>query len=134
MAKPYHSRSTSKSGDKRSSGPKAASGLLEQRPLEVDPTQPLPAVHLRSVKRHPFLYRKLVDRVDDSALATHDYLYKLTVAPQMSLGNLFFSRPVIRAYVTYAGWGEGFKGRIGGIDYAQRTSGWAFGMQMETWW
>ncbi len=75
-----------------------------------------------------------VDYVDDSALRTRDYLYKLTVAPQVSLGNLFFSRPVIRVYATHAGWGNRFKGGVGGNDYANRTDGWTFGVQMETWW
>lgn len=75
-----------------------------------------------------------VDYVDDSALRTRDYLYKLTVAPQVSLGNLFFSRPAIRGYVTYAGWGNNFRGKVGGPDYLDRTEGWAFGIQMETWW
>ena len=49
-----------------------------------------------------------VDYVDDSATGVHDYLYKVTLAPQVSLGGRFMSRPVLRLYVTYAGWGNGF--------------------------
>ena len=46
---------------------RATPGLLVQRGLDIDPAHPLPKVHLWSVKRHPFLFRKLIDRVDDSA-------------------------------------------------------------------
>ncbi len=62
------------------------------------------------------------------------YLTKVTLAPQVAVGDQFFSRPVIRAYVTYATWSPDFEGRVGGFDYANDTEGWAFGVQMETWW
>lgn len=75
-----------------------------------------------------------VDWVDSSYSGTGDYLYKLTLAPEVSLGNLFMSRPALRAYLTYAGWGDGFKGQVGGLDFRDRTDGWAYGIQMETWW
>jgi len=42
-------------------------GLLEQRPLRLAREQPLPAVHLRSVSFRPFLFRKMIDRVDAEA-------------------------------------------------------------------
>jgi len=48
--------------DRRRTSP----GLLDQRSLETG-TAPLPTVRLRSVKRHPFLYRKLIDRVEGNA-------------------------------------------------------------------
>ena len=48
------------------------------------------------------------------------------VPAAVSVGNLFFSRPVIRAYLTYAGWGAQFKGRVGGNDFANRSDGWAW--------
>jgi maltoporin len=75
-----------------------------------------------------------VDWVKDNEASTSDYLCKLTLAPQVSLGNRFMSRPVIRAYVTYAHWGNDFKGQIGGNDYAQQTEGLTYGIQMEAWW
>lgn len=75
-----------------------------------------------------------VDWVKDSDLATSDCLYKLTVAPQVSLGGRFMSRPNLRGFMTYAGWGQDFEGRVGGNDYLGRQSGWTFGVQMETWW
>ncbi len=62
-----------------------------------------------------------------------DSLFKLTVAPQVSLGGRFLSRPVLRAFVTYAKWGDDFKGQVGGIDYANKTAGLTAGMQMEAW-
>ncbi len=62
------------------------------------------------------------------------YLTKVTLAPQVSVGNHFFSRPTIRAYVTYATWSPEFEGFVGGSDYMDDTEGWSFGVQMETWW
>ena len=35
----------------------------------------------------------------------------------------FFSRPVLRAFVTYANWSDGFRGLVGGVPYANRTNG-----------
>lgn len=75
-----------------------------------------------------------VDYVDDSATDQSGSLWKLTVAPQVSLGGNFMSRPVIRAFVTYAGWSDDFRGEVGGLDYANETHGWTWGVQMESWW
>ncbi len=59
---------------------------------------------------------------------------KLTLAPQVSLGDKFFSRPALRAFVTYASWSDGLEGKVGGADYINSTDGWSWGVQMETWW
>jgi len=75
-----------------------------------------------------------VDHVRDEGPGQSGTLYKLTLAPEVSLGNKFFSRPVLRAYVTYARWTDSFKGAIGGNDYMDDTVGWVWGAQMETWW
>jgi len=75
-----------------------------------------------------------VDYVNNTGPEPSGSLYKLTLAPQVSLGDSFLSRPVIRAYVTYAGWSQNFQGLVGGNDYASQTSGWAWGVQMESWW
>lgn len=75
-----------------------------------------------------------VDHVIDDGPGRSGTLYKLTLAPEVSLGHLFFSRPVLRAYVTYAGWTDSYRGSVGGNDYRRDTGGWAWGMQMETWW
>jgi maltoporin len=75
-----------------------------------------------------------VDWVKNTGQQTSDYLYKLTLAPQVSLGNRFFSRPVLRAFVTYAHWGDEFKGHVGGNDYRNEVQGLTYGVQMEAWW
>lgn len=75
-----------------------------------------------------------IDWVKDEAAGTSDYLYKLTLAPQISLGGRFMSRPSIRAFVTYAHWGDDFAGNVGGNDYAGEDSGLTYGLQMEVWW
>jgi maltoporin len=75
-----------------------------------------------------------VDWVKNNDQGTSDCLWKITLAPQVSLGNRFFSRPVIRAFVTYAGWGNEFRGQVGGNDYVNDTHGLTYGVQMEAWW
>jgi maltoporin len=72
----------------------------------------------------------LVDNAPDDSGA----LWKITVAPQVSLDHFFLSRPVLRAYVTYAGWSKAYRNAVGGIDYLDETSGFGFGVQMEAWW
>jgi maltoporin len=75
-----------------------------------------------------------VDHVADEGPGQNGTLYKITLAPEVSLGNKFFSRPVLRAYVTYAAWTDSFRGAVGGNDYLHDTAGLVWGMQMETWW
>jgi maltoporin len=62
------------------------------------------------------------------------WLRKFTVAPQIGAGRKFFSRPVLRAFLTYASWSNGFRGFVGGIPYQDRTSGLTYGVQAEAWW
>ena len=62
------------------------------------------------------------------------WLRKFTVAPQIGAGRKFFSRPVLRTFLTYASWSNGFKGLVGGIPFEDRTSGLTYGVQAETWW
>jgi maltoporin len=62
------------------------------------------------------------------------WLRKFTVAQQFGSGRDFFSRPVVRLFVTFAGWSDGFRGRVGGAPYANATSGITFGVQAENWW
>jgi maltoporin len=52
----------------------------------------------------------------------------------VSLGGRFMSRPVIRAFVTYASWSDDFVGLIGGTDFANESDGLTAGMHMEVWW
>ncbi|HUJ41779.1 MAG TPA: carbohydrate porin [Candidatus Acidoferrales bacterium] len=61
------------------------------------------------------------------------WLRKFTIAPQIGAGRQFFSRPVLRLFLTYASWSNGFRGYVGGIPYADRNSGLTYGVQAETW-
>lgn len=62
------------------------------------------------------------------------WLRKFTIAPQIGAGRKFFSRPVLRAFLTYASWSNGFRGLVGGVPFEDRTSGLTYGVQAETWW
>ena len=61
------------------------------------------------------------------------WLRKFTIAPQIGAGRKFFSRPVLRTFLTYANWSEGLRGFVGGTPYLNRTSGLTYGVQAETW-
>jgi maltoporin len=62
------------------------------------------------------------------------WLRKVTIAPQIGAGRKFFSRPVLRTFVTYANWSDGFRGLVGGTPFLKRTSGLTYGVQAETFW
>lgn len=74
------------------------------------------------------------DYVDQPVNNYHDWLYKFTICPEVSLGRHFMSRPVIRVYATYAGWTSGFDNQVGGNDYIDECHGLSWGVQMESWW
>lgn len=61
------------------------------------------------------------------------WLRKFTIAPQIGAGRKFFSRPVLRAFLTYANWSDGLRGFVGGVPYLNRTTGLTYGVQAETW-
>jgi maltoporin len=74
---------------------------------------------------------------DHTESGTNQYdgwLRKFTVAPQIGAGRKFFSRPVLRVFVTYANWSDGFRGFVGGTPYLNRMNGLTYGVQTETWW
>src|ERR1700693_5305286 len=62
------------------------------------------------------------------------WLRKFMIAPQIGAGRQFFSRPVLRLFMTYANWSNGYRGLVGGIPFEDRTSGLTYGVQAETWW
>jgi maltoporin len=62
------------------------------------------------------------------------WLGKLTIAPQIGVGRKFFSRPVLRAFLTYATWSDEFRGAVGGVPYGNTTDGITYGVQAESWW
>lgn len=75
-----------------------------------------------------------VDWAKSEPLGTDGHLWKITLAPQLSRGGKFFSRPVLRAFVTYAAWSDDFKGLVGGPAYEDATDGLSYGLQAEAWW
>jgi maltoporin len=62
------------------------------------------------------------------------WLRKFTIAPQIGAGRKYFSRPVLRAFLTYGNWSDGLRGFVGGIPFQNRTDGFTYGVQAETWW
>lgn len=79
-----------------------------------------------------------VDFVDDKINNRSGTLSKLTTALQLSADRGFYSRPVMRFFVTYANWSDEFKGLIGNVPgdapYTEETQGWSIGAQAEVWW
>lgn len=75
-----------------------------------------------------------VDWAKSDPLGTDGHLWKITLAPQLSRGGKFFSRPVLRAFLTYAKWSDDFKGLVGGTAYENASEGWSYGLQAEAWW
>jgi maltoporin len=75
-----------------------------------------------------------VDRTSSGNGQYEGWLRKFTIAPQIGAGRRFFSRPVLRLFVTYATWSNGLRGFVGGIPFHDKTSGFTFGVQTETWW
>ena len=72
---------------------------------------------------------------DSEPIGPYDgWLRKVTIAPQIGAGRKFFSRPVLRTFLTYANWSDGFRGLVGGTPYLKRTSGLTYGVQAEHWW
>ena len=61
-------------------------------------------------------------------------LYKVTLAPQITPTAAVLSRPSLRAYVTWARWTDGFVGLVAPVRYGTSDSGFAAGVQLETWW
>jgi maltoporin len=74
------------------------------------------------------------DNVNDGQSRYSGWLRKFTLAPQLATGSEFFSRPVLRLFVTYASWSDGLRGWVGGTTYLDRIQGLSAGVQMEAWW
>lgn len=70
-----------------------------------------------------------------SDIAKRDgWLRKFTIAQQIGAGRDFFSRPVLRLFVTFADWSGDFRGFVGGVPYQNATNGISAGVQAEYWW
>lgn len=68
-------------------------------------------------------------------------LDKITIAPQISAGRQFFSRPVLRAFYTYAKWNGAAQAAASAGDalsargvFGSSSNGSTFGIQAEAWW
>jgi len=61
------------------------------------------------------------------------WLRKFTIAPQITAGRKFFSRPALRLFATYADWSSGLQGFVGGVPYQGKTKGLTYGVQAESW-
>ncbi len=65
-------------------------------------------------------------------------LTKITFAPTLAVGPELFSRPELRAFVTYGKWNDAARDAVNsnnnsGPVYGTRTNGTSFGVQLETW-
>ncbi len=97
-----------------------------------------------------FLYLYYINKHFNLALeAGNDYmknnrsgvegsLQKITFSPQISWDYGYYSRPVLRPFVTYAHWSDDFVGSTGVSDFNTRltgkNNGISFGLQLEIWW
>ena len=65
------------------------------------------------------------------------HLAKLTIAPTLTVGQGFWSRPELRAFVTYGKWNGAATGAVNAANEAGKvfnsTSGTSYGVQLETW-
>ena len=62
------------------------------------------------------------------------WLRKFTISPELKAGNKFFSRPALRAFLTYGDWSDGLRGFVGGVPFVNKTNGFTYGVQAEHWW
>lgn len=60
-------------------------------------------------------------------------LTRFTLAPQVSLGKSYWSRPVVRAYVSHTSWSDNNKGLASGTTAEGKTEALSVGMQTEVW-
>lgn len=79
-----------------------------------------------------------IDAIDDKANNISGSLTKLSTALQFAARRGFFSRPVLRVFITFADWSDELKGLVGNTPgdapYAEDTQGWTIGTQLEAWW
>jgi maltoporin len=71
--------------------------------------------------------------VDESDGFGSRNLTRFTIAPQMSMGKGFYSRPVLRAFYTHTSWNENNKISAKGTSFANMTDADSIGVQTEVW-
>lgn len=74
------------------------------------------------------------DHVNNKTDSESHNLLKATVALEMAMDKGVWRRPALRLYFTQANWSESSKGEVGSGYYADKTSGYNFGIQIEEWW
>lgn len=78
------------------------------------------------------------DYVNDEKYQLSGNVSKITFAPQISWDYGYYSRPVIRPFITYAHWSNSLKGLVGTMPkndvFAEKTHGITVGLQVEVWW
>lgn len=95
--------------------------------------------YLRYLHKHFNLALELGhDYVHDRKLGINGHLFKATFSPQISWDYGYYARPVLRPFVTYATWSDGFKGLVGvngqNTAFATQNQGLTYGLQLEIWW
>lgn len=86
---------------------------------------------------------------DNNPNKTTNYLNKITISPQLSMGSGFYARPVLRAYVSYMKWNRdttpygiesgasactGRDCSVSVAGFSNGSSATTYGVQMEAWW
>lgn len=78
------------------------------------------------------------DYVNDQKNHITGNVSKITFAPQISWGYGYYSRPVLRPFITYAHWSDDLKGLVGTMPkndvFADKNDGITVGLQLEIWW
>lgn len=78
------------------------------------------------------------DYMKNSKLGLEGSLQKVTFSPQISWDYGYYSRPVLRPFITFAHWSDSFKGITGVSGFNNRlvnkNHGVSFGLQLEIWW
>lgn len=78
------------------------------------------------------------DYVKDSKDMIEGSLQKVTFSPQISWNYGYFSRPVLRPFITFSRWSKSFQGITGINQYntqlINKNKGISYGLQLEMWW
>lgn len=79
----------------------------------------------------------LNNKTDISGRSIEGWLNKFTFSPQITWDYGYWSRPVIRPFMTYAFWNKSMEGLVGNSPgkspYLESTNGFSCGIQMEIW-
>lgn len=78
------------------------------------------------------------DYVKDSKDKIEGSLQKITFSPQISWNYGYYSRPVLRPFITFSRWSNSFQGITGINKYntqlVNKNEGVSYGLQLEIWW